>query len=186
MTGLMAMVLLLATSVLAEASVWTLQAGRLDIAARYEGQPVPARIGRFDVVFDPAPSTARLQVDIDVASVDFDSADINEAVRAAEWFDVARYPRARFVSQRIEPVESRSEGEYMAHGVLELKGVQRPVSVPLRWRVEAGRGHLQGELQLRRTDFNIGTGEWASADEIGHEVDVRFDLILRPAGEDRQ
>jgi len=163
------------------AAEWTLQAGRLAIAARYEGQPVPAVFHRFEVRFDDDPENPRLQVAIDVASIDFDSADINEAVVGEAWFDVARYPRARFVSTGIELLNS---DHYLARGELELKGIRRPVAVPFRWTIGKGQGHLQGQLQLQRGDFRIGSGAWAAADEIGQAVDIRFDLRLRRVAED--
>jgi polyisoprenoid-binding protein YceI len=170
------MLLSLAGGATLPAAEWTLQAGELAIAARYEGQAVPAVFHRFEVRFDDDPAHPRLQVDIDVTSIDFDSADINEAVREEAWFDVARYPHARFVSRRIE---SLSPDHYQAYGELELKGNRRAVAVPFSWTVSDGQGHLQGHLQLQRSDFQIGTGEWAAADEIGQAVDIRFDLRLR-------
>lgn len=158
------------------AAEWVLQKGELAIAARYEGQPVPAVFHRFEVRFRDDPADPQLQVEIAVASIDFDSADINEAVVEETWFDVARYPRARFTSTRIE---SSGADQYQAYGELELKGVRRAVRVPFRWTVDNGQGRLQGQLQLQRGDFQIGTGEWAATDEIGQVVDVRFDLRLR-------
>jgi polyisoprenoid-binding protein YceI len=175
------MLLSLVGSTSLPAAEWTLQAGTLAIAARYEGQPVPAVFHRFAVRFDDDPANPQLQVDIDVASIDFDSADINEAVVGEAWFDVARYPRARFVSTRIE---SLNPDHFLAHGELELKGIRRAVAVPFSWTIGNGRGHLQGHLQLQRGDFQIGTGEWAAADEIGQAVDIRFDLRLRRVVED--
>ncbi len=172
----------LAGSTTLPAAEWTLQAGELAIAARYEGQAVPAVFHRFEVRFDDDPAHPRLRVDIDVASIDFDSGDINEAVVGEAWFDVARYPRARFVSGRIE---SLRPDHFLAHGELELKGIRRAVAVPFSWTVGNGLGHLQGQLQLQRGDFRIGTGEWAAADEIGQAVDIRFDLRLRRMAEDR-
>ena len=131
---------------------------------------------RFTVNFDDAPATRRLQVEVDVSSIDFDSGDINDAVVGEEWFDTGQYPRARFSSERIE---STGDGQFRAVGKLELKGIQRTVEVPFQWLVKESRGHLRGELQLQRKDFRIGTGEWATATEIGQEVDIRFDVRLQ-------
>jgi hypothetical protein len=34
---------------------------------------------------------------------------------------------------------------------------------------------------LRRLEFGVGQGEWATTEWIGDEVEVRFDLSLVPA-----
>ena len=159
-----------------QAEEWVLQDGNLTIAARYEGQPVPAVFHRFTVNFDDTPATRRLQVEVDVTSIDFDSGDINDAVVGEEWFDTGQYPRARFSSERVESI---GDGQFRAVGKLELKGIQRTVEVPFQWLVKESRRHLRGELQVQRSDFRIGTGEWENATEIGQEVDIRFDVRLQ-------
>jgi len=40
---------------------------------------------------------------------------------------------------------------------------------------------MAGQLDLDRSAFNIGTGEWATGRTIGLEVKVRFSLNLRKA-----
>lgn len=177
LTGLV--LFLIAVSSL-QAEEWVLQDGTLTIAARYEGQPVPAVFHRFAVSFDDAPATRRLHVEVDVTSIDFDSGDINDAVVGKDWFDTSQYPRARFTSERVE---STGDGQFRAVGKLELKGIQRTVEVPFQWVVEESHRYLRGKLQLQRNDFRIGTGEWVNATEIGQEVDIRFDVRLQRSRE---
>jgi polyisoprenoid-binding protein YceI len=76
--------------------------------------------------------------------------------------------------------EIRSDGtdRYEARGALTLKGVEHDVSVPFRWSDAGKTAQMRGALTLTRTDFNIGTGEWAVGDVIGLEVDVSFELTL--------
>ena len=38
---------------------------------------------------------------------------------------------------------------------------------------------MLGSVVIRRTDFRIGEGEWASADGIGLDVKVTVDLSLQ-------
>ncbi len=37
---------------------------------------------------------------------------------------------------------------------------------------------MLGEVSVKRTDFNIGAGEWASDPSIGYDVKVIVDLHL--------
>ena len=42
------------------------------------------------------------------------------------------------------------------------------------------RASMQGELTLRRTDFNVGSGEWSTGESIGLDVTLRFNVQLEP------
>lgn len=61
-------------------------------------------VGRFNRVdgtldFDPeAPETSRLSAESDRASIDFDLPQFEEKPRGPDWFDVARFPVARFAA----------------------------------------------------------------------------------------
>ena len=37
---------------------------------------------------------------------------------------------------------------------------------------------MKGEVVVDRTQFDVGSGEWATGETIGIEVRVRFDLVL--------
>lgn len=144
----------------------------------FEGADAPGEFRRFTACLgsDPGgPDAARLEVRVDVASADMDSADLNEAIAEPDWFDAGAYPEAVFVSERIEP--SGDDG-FVAHGALTLKGISRPVDVPFAWR-DAGEARvMSGELVLERGAFGIGAGEWATSESIGQAVIVRFEVTL--------
>jgi len=165
------------------ASDWVMDPGTssLTFVASYQGQAAPGRFRDIEtrLDFDPQhPDQGHLHVSVSMASADMDSADINGTIRASEWFDVARYPRAEFDSTRI--VRKRP-GHYVAQGRLALKGVAREVAVPFTWNASGSTATMAGQLDVNRSAFNIGTGEWATGRTIGLEVKVRFSLNLRKA-----
>jgi polyisoprenoid-binding protein YceI len=41
---------------------------------------------------------------------------------------------------------------------------------------------MSGTARLKRLDFGLGRGEWASTEWVGDDVDIRFELSLSPAG----
>lgn len=164
-------------------SGWQSVAGesKLQFVASFEGAPAPGAFRQFSVCLDfdaEQPGTGRLEVWIDIASADMDSADINQAIAGPEWFDAMQFPRAHYLSEEIEPGDSSA---FVAHGRLSLKGVEREVSVPFGWQVDGADRKMAGELTLRRSDFEIGVGEWAGDDSIGVDVTVRFEVTLRTA-----
>ncbi len=176
-----AMALLLLWANGATAADWTMDksASRLEFVSIYQGQPAPGVFRDFAtrLQFDPAqPARGALEVDVTVTSVDMGSEDLHEGMRAPEWFDFARFPRAEFRSQQIRQVAPQ---RYEARGTLTIKGVQQQVTVPFAWSATGQTAVMAGELTLDRTRFGIGSGEWATPDPIGLEVKVKFKVMLR-------
>jgi polyisoprenoid-binding protein YceI len=165
----------------AHAADWVMdkKASDLQLVVRYEGTPTVGEFRHFDthLRFDPRhPEQGHLHVTVSVASADMNSADINSAIREAAWFDVAQFPRSAFDSDRITRDKPNA---YIARGTLSLKGVERTIAVPFTWRERDGYATMTGHLDLERTTFKIGTGEWADGSTIGLEVEVRFNVHLK-------
>ena len=90
----------------AAAADWKMEAGtsRLEFAATYERTAAPGVFKEFDtrLHFDAdKPTEGRLDVTIVISSADMNSADVNKAIGAAEWFDFAKFPRAEFHATEI-------------------------------------------------------------------------------------
>lgn len=165
----------------AHAADWTMDAAasRLEFFATFERTAAPGGFKQFETElrFDPEqPAQASLEVTIAVNSADMNSADVNQAIRDAPWFDVARFPQARFRSTDIRRIDA---SRFLARGTLNLKGVQQRIEVPFAWSQSATAARMQGELVVKRSEFGIGTGEWAATNVIGAEVKIRFDVRLR-------
>lgn len=76
------------------------------------------------LLFDPGNfASARLQVEVPVARLDFGDDRWNRAVLAPNLLDAARHPQARFVSTRIT---ARGERQAEVCGELTLRGVTGP------------------------------------------------------------
>lgn len=151
----------------------------LEFIANYEGADAPGRFDRFEVDMgvDPASlAPSSLQVKVDIKSVSMGNTDIDEAIAEAEWFDAQAFPQALFRSNKISETDDR---EYAAEGVVSIKGMDQPITVPFHWQAEKQGAVMTGHLKLSRLDFGIGSGEWASDSSIGHDVRVRFSITLK-------
>ena len=152
---------------------------RLEFVPTYQGQEAKGVFHRFEVSLSSgsdAPASGKLAVSVALASADMGSQDIDDAIRGNQWFDVTHGPEARFAS---DDIVAQSDGRFLARGTLSLKGIERQVAVPFTWWAAGDDARMQGQLVLRRIDFGIGTGEWASSESIGLDVTVRFDVKLR-------
>jgi polyisoprenoid-binding protein YceI len=164
------------------APTWTVEDGSaIRFTAYQEGAPVDGSFGVFtaEIVFDPNDLAAsRVAVEIDTASVATGHKDRDTALRSSSLFDVARWPSATFVGDRL----SHHGGDrYEAHGRLTIRDVTREVILPFQLSIredgESRRADAHGELTISRLDYGVGQGEWASTGTVGEEVVIRLEII---------
>lgn len=141
-------------------------------------------VGRFDRVeasldFDPEkPQTSKLTVLVDMASVDVNPPEFAKELRGPDWFDVERYPEARFESRTIE-VTGESRG--IVRGDLTMHGIARPIALDVTFN-GGGDNLITGDYTLgfaasgtlKRSDFDLGAYAPAIGDEVTLEISVEF------------
>lgn len=127
--------------------------------------------------FDPDDwASAWLDVEVPLARLDLGDSKWNEATLAKNLLDGERFPTARFVSERIEPVDARHA---RVIGLLTLRGVTREVVMDVElnavkrhplppFRRTAG---FSATATLSRSAFGITA--WSSM--IGDTVDLRIE-----------
>jgi polyisoprenoid-binding protein YceI len=153
--------------------------GEFTFEVSFEGVPALGQFRRFDVKlkFDPNKlDTSHLRVTVDLSAADMGDPDMNAGIADSDWFSVGKFPKAVFES---EGIQAGAAGKFVATGVLKLKGASKPVSVPFTWSEKGKRANMRGEFIVQRTGFNVGSGEWATADPIGIDVKLRFDVSLK-------
>lgn len=141
--------------------------------------PVEGGFRRFSAManFDPKMvERATFRVELDMASIDTGSADGDMEARRPLWFDMARYPKATFVSKTVA---KGADGRFVASGDLTVKGRTRTISVPFSLaRQEGGAWLAEGRLPISRSDFGIGGGDWN--DVVADQAEARFRIWLNP------
>jgi polyisoprenoid-binding protein YceI len=157
-------------SQLSTASNWQFEPAEseLNYSVNFEQLPINGQFKEFSVDYI---AQQQLRVVVNIASVDMGNSDINQAIRDVDWFDIKSHSQAVFLSNNIKVV---GETEFIAEGQLQLKGISKPVNVPFSWQASAESAYMTGKLTLSRSDFSIGSPEWASGDQIGIDVSVSF------------
>lgn len=138
----------------------------------------------FSVVLDLAPenlAASRLEVTIDMNSLDSGDQERDEALRDADLFAVKKFPQARFSAAQI----LKTATGYEALGKLTIRDVTREVRVPFTFRTAseqgAAAGYMNGKTTLKRLDYGVGQGDWKATDQAANEVGVSFALRLTAA-----
>src|SRR4051812_5273356 len=69
-------------------------------------------------------SKSRVEVTIDVATVNTNNADRDNHIRSADFFDVANHPKITFASREVQV---KDDGELRVTGDLTIRGTTRSV-----------------------------------------------------------
>ena len=72
--------------------------------------------------------TGRLEITVDTSTVNFGMALLEQRTRGEEWFDVEKYPTAKYVS---ESITFRGDVPVSVDGQLTLRGMTRPVKLDI-------------------------------------------------------
>jgi polyisoprenoid-binding protein YceI len=152
----------------------------LTFASTYEGETFTGRFPGFVTrfTFDPAQlATAKLDVTIPMGTASTGNADYDGEMRAAEFFNAAKVPQARYTATRFRALGGN---QYAADGALSLRGVSKPVTLTFTWTPGA-KPVLSGKATVKRLDFGIGAGEWGDTELLPNEVAVSTKVIFTPA-----
>jgi len=142
------------------------------------------RFGKYtpDITFS-ADNLAASKIDttIDVTSLDTGDKERDDTLKSADLFDVAKYPKARFVSSKITLVGG---GRYEAQGKLTIRNVTKDLKLPITFQTkeEKGKvvGYMTGRVTIKRLEYGVGQGDWKSTEWVKDDVLITFSLKLQP------
>ena len=126
------------------------------------------------------PSASKVDLTIDVASVDTRSADRDGHLTSGDFFDVEQFPHMTFTSTDV----ARDGAEWAVAGDLTIKDVTRPVTIDFEETGSARdpfgnlRIGFEGETTINRKDFGL---TWNAALETGgvlvsEKIKLEFDI----------
>ena len=140
-------------------------------------------IGNFNTfngsyTYDEAnPANNSVKVDIDVASVDSNHAERDKHLRSADFFDVAKFPKATFTSTSFE---DKGNGTALLKGNFTLRGVTKEIAFDVK-QIGAGkdpwggfRRGFEGSTTLHLSDYNMLKG--AMLGPVAENVELFFSI----------
>jgi polyisoprenoid-binding protein YceI len=101
---------------------------------------------------DPLQSVVSLA--IDTASVQTDEPDLTKHLQTPDFFDVAKYPKANFVSTKIEPSNANG-ATHTITGNFDLHGVKKSIGFPATIQVSPTNVSVNAEFAINRKDFGL-------------------------------
>ena len=152
-------------------------ASRLAFSGAFQGSGFDGHFETFDaaISYDPANLAAsKFDVTVDLASVKTGDSDRDSALPGSDFFDVAKFPKAHFVTTAFH----QNGGKVIADGNLTLHGVTKPVSLTVDFKPTATGATLDVTGSVQRLDFGVGGGDYADTSVIANEVKVIAHLHL--------
>jgi polyisoprenoid-binding protein YceI len=160
----------------ATATTWTVDATHAEVGFAVRHLMISTVRGRFGAVegtvtIDEAdPANTRVEVSIDVTSIDTRQEMRDNHLRSPDFFDAATHPKMRFVSRKIA---GDINGDFSLIGDLTIRDVTREVTLEASF---TGRGRdpwgndrlgFEAKGKINRNDFGL---TWNQALETGGVV----------------
>jgi len=121
------------------------------------------------ILFDEAnPAASKFDVTVEAASINTGNGLQNKHAKSDEWFDVAKYPQIRYVSQKIV----KAGNGYQSTGDLEVHGVKKSVTIPFTFQKTAKGAAFTGSFTVNRNDFKIGKPGGDVGEQIKLDISV--------------
>jgi polyisoprenoid-binding protein YceI len=152
---------------------------KLEFVGVQAGAEFKGTFHKFTSAVDFAPddlTASRLDVQIDMNSVDTLDKDRDKTIHGSEVFDVPHFPTAHYVTKSI----TKTASGYSAVGSLNLRGVTKDIPIDFQFVATTSGAKLEGAGKIKRLDFGVGQGDWKSTEWIADPVKVSFSLALKP------
>ena len=169
---------------LAEPPSWAVADGesRIGIVGTQTGAPFEAAFEVFDadIVFDPDDLAAsRVTVLVDITSFSSGNSDRDDTAMGSQWFDSTAFPQAQFEASTFRHL---GDNRYEADGSLSIRDLTQDVTLPFALDIEADTARMHAELEVDRTAYGLGQGDFASDELVGYGVTIIVDLTAQRGG----
>jgi polyisoprenoid-binding protein YceI len=169
--------LALSTSAFAAPAQWTVDGAKSTLTFHVvaNGQPVDGTLPFGAVIaFDPADLVhSSIKATIDMTGPKSGNSTRDAMLPLPAWFDAKQFPKAHFDTTSIT---SKGGDKYEAAGTLNIKGIGKPVSLPLTLTISGNTAHAVGETTIQRLDYKIGEGKDYAPPAAALEVKVTVDI----------
>ena len=116
------------------------------------------------ISFNPANLKASaFNITVDAATVNTDNSSRDSHLKKEEYFDVTRYPKISFSSDKIDKTTT---GTYIVTGRFIIKGITKTVAIPFTATPQNNGYLFSGKIQLNRRDYKVGSSSMILSDNL--------------------
>ncbi|MEN9874469.1 MAG: hypothetical protein RL186_1366 [Pseudomonadota bacterium] len=152
------------------------RASRIGFATQWAGRPVTGAFGQWSgtIAFDPANLAAsKAVILIQTGSAVTGVKEPDDNLGGADWFDVRRFPTARYETTRIT---SLGGNKYRAEGLLTIKGVAYRLALPFTLSITGNVATMTGQATLNRMVLKLGLESDADAQWVARDTNLAISV----------
>ena len=181
LTALAVMAVGCTSAVQAKPYVVDIAASSIGFAGTHADNPFNGKITGFtaDVDFDPAAlDKSHIKAEFELATAATGNAMYDGTLPQADWFDVAQWPKATFVSRKIL---ANDDGSYTASGDLTIRNITKPIDLKFTLSdLAKAPVTATGKLEIDRLAYDIGRKSDPKAEWVSQTITVDVKLVATP------
>jgi polyisoprenoid-binding protein YceI len=116
---------------------------------------VRGRFDHFDGWYEVGPGGTKIELTVDVDSLDTGNRMRDEHLRSSDFFHVADHPQVRFTSTRVRPV---GDGLLHVEGRLEVAGTAVPLELDVTMQPVADGLEIEATTAVDQRQFGMSSG----------------------------
>jgi polyisoprenoid-binding protein YceI len=123
---------------------------------------------------------SQVSVEIDMASMVSDNPKLTEHLKSADLFDVAKFPKSRFISSSVTP--GGQGGTHTVTGNLELHGVTKAITFPITLASTPDAVSVDADFGINRQEFGVkypGMPDDLIKDEIRLKLKIQAKRVAK-------
>jgi polyisoprenoid-binding protein YceI len=131
---------------------------RIEFVGTHVGDDPKPRLGGFKkfsgkiTVDEQSNELKSINVTIEIGSIWTEFGNLTNHLKAADFFDAAKFKEAKFESEKIE---KEAEGKYNVTGKLSMIGVSADLTFPVTVQIEDDSLKLQSSFDFDRTEYGM-------------------------------
>lgn len=141
---------------------FTMQAHGKELIGNFKGAKGEVKFDAKDL----AASSVNCSIDINTVNTGMEKRDGH--LQAADWFDAATYPVAKFASSKIE----KTDAGFTATGKFDLKGITNVIVIPFTYESTSDGGTFKGSFTIKRLDYKVGK----EGEDPGNDVKIDLEI----------
>jgi polyisoprenoid-binding protein YceI len=123
-----------------------------------------------EIDYPGSPENSRVSITIKADSIATDTPDLTKHLKTADFFDVAKFPEATFVSTSIKAGGDKG-ASHTVTGNLTMHGVTKAITFPATINVTPDVATVDSSFSINRKDFGINYA--GAADNL-----IRDEVVL--------
>ena len=132
-----------------------------------------------DIHFDPkALGQSQVVVTVETGSAVTGDSSRDGTAHSSDWFASAMFPKATFTTKSIKDLGG---GHYEADGDLVIRDIKQPLALPFTLAITGDTAVMSGEVNVDRSLFGVGQGDYGAADVVPYNVVVKVQLTAKLA-----